>query len=238
MIRHWQKVAGLASLLALFLLPNAARAQSTPESTMGSFWITPYLGVGFQGEYYDDFVQFSDGGTDFLTIDSRKRIVFGVEMGYRLQESWSLRFNLGTASPDAQYVEDLSLRPEAELKTTQFEMGLLYDLGTFPVGDKVAPFQIGGGLSATFHSLDRFSWDGGFINPRATSFGVHGLAAVDIPLGPKLSLRGQGKLSVTPLSFDDLEDKISAAEGGGVKANLESHTMTDIVFSVGLSIRP
>ncbi len=50
-----------------------------------------------------------------------------------------------TSTPEATYVEDNDVRPDVDLRTTQLELGLLYDLSTFPVAGKIAPFMIGGG---------------------------------------------------------------------------------------------
>ncbi len=237
MHRTWWSTFLLLGFAGGLLLPASAGAQSTPLSPIGSFWVTPYLGVGFQGTYYDDVVQFSDGGMDFLKIDPGSALVYGVQLGYRHRSTWTVNLNVATSSPDAQYVEDLELRPDVDLRTTQLEVGLLYDLSSFPVGGKIAPFLIGGGLSLTFHSLDRFTWGGNFIEPSNTSIGVHGLAALDIPLVPKVSLRGQAKLAVISLSLSDVEEKIAIAEGGGVTATLDSETTTYFVISVGVTVR-
>jgi len=219
------------------LLSSSAGAQSISLSPIGSFSVTPYLGIGFQGEYYDDFVQFSDGGTDLLRIDPGSGLVYGVQLGYRVGPSWTLQVNLATSSPDAKYVEDRKIRPDVELRTSQLEVGVLYDLSTFPVGGKIAPFLLGGGLSLTFHSLNRFRWKREVIEPSTTSIGVHGLAALDIPLAPKVSLRGQAKLAVISLSLGDLEKKIAFAEDGGVTATLDSGITTYLVISAGVTVR-
>ncbi len=219
------------------LLSSSAGAQSIPLSPIGSFWVTPYLGIGFQGEYYDDFVQFSDGGSDFLTINPGSGLVYGVQLGYRFRPSWTLHVNLATSSPDAEYKRDLKPQGDVELRTSQLEVGVLYDLSTFPVGGKIAPFLLGGGLSLTFHSLNRFRWKREVIEPSTTSIGVHGLAAIDIPLAPRVSLRGQAKFAAISLSLGDLEKKIAVAEPGDVTATLDSGTTTYLVISAGVTFR-
>lgn len=237
---RWNSIA-LLGCAALFL-PGPAFAQARRAmrvlEPLGQFWVTPYLGVGFQNRYYDGVVRFSDGSTKFLTIDPGTDIVFGAQVGYRFRRAWTLYGNVATSSPDAGYVENLNLRPDVGLRTTQVEGGVLYDLRTFPVGGKIAPFSIGGGLSLTVHSLHRFTWDGNFIEPSTTSVGVHGLAALDIPLAPKLSLRGQAKLTLSRLARGDLEDKIAFAEGGGVTGRLDGKTLANFLISGGVTIRP
>lgn len=166
------------------LLSNSARAQARraapPPRPLRSFSVTPYLGVGFQNRYYDGVVRFSDGSTALLTFDPGSDVVLGVQGGYRFQPKLSALVNLATSSPGARYVEDGSLRPDVGLTTMQLDAGLLYDLRTFPVGGKAAPFSVGGGLSLTFHSLSRFTWNGNIVEPGTTSVGIHGLAALDI----------------------------------------------------------
>lgn len=224
-------------LLGALLLPSASQTQSVPRGPIGSLWATAYVGVGFQGEYYDDIVQFSDGGTDFLKIDPGSSLVFGMQVGYRIRSSWTVQVNLATSSPDAEYIEDLRLRPDVRMKTTQLEVGILYDLSSFPVAGKIAPLMLGGGVSLTFHSLDRFSWGGNFVEPKTTSIGAHGLAALDVPVAPRISLRGQAKLAVIALSLSDLEEKVAIAEGGGVTAALDGRTISYFVISAGVTVR-
>lgn len=223
----------IAGVVAGVLAFDTAAAQATRPS----LWVTPYLGIGVQGEYYDGVVQFSDGGTDLLRIDPGTGLVIGAQLGYRFRPALTLHVNVATSSPDADYVEDGTLRPDVELETTQLEAGLLYDLGSFPVAGAIAPLFIGGGLSLTFHSVDRFSWDGNVVQPSTTSIGVHGLIGLDVPVGPRVSVRGQGKVSVSPLARGGLEEKIALAEGGGVTASVDGGTSSYFVLSAGVTIR-
>ena len=222
---------------AVLLLPGPARAQAVPLSPLGSFWVTPYVGVGFQGEYHDAVVQFADGDRELLRLEPGSAIVYGVHAGYRSGTALTVQASLSLSVPEATYVEDNNIRPKVDLKTTQFDLGLLYDLSTFPVAGRIAPFLIGGGLSFTFHSFDPFRWDDDFIEPSSTSIGVHGLAALDIPLAPKLSLRGQAKLTATSLSLGDLNDKIGLAEGTAIANTLDGGISTYLVLSAGLTFR-
>lgn len=227
----------------LLLLPNLADAQarrSRPQATKqpGNVWIAPYIGIGFQNAYYDGVVQFSDGSSEFLTVDPATSVLAGAQFGYRFSPKWTLHVNVSTTSPSAEYIEDLTPRPDNSLRTNQFEVGLLHDAASFRVGRDQAPIAIGGGLSVTNHSLKRFTWDGNAIRPSTTSIGAHGLAALEIPLAPKLNFRGQAKVSVTPLSLGDLEEKIAAAEGGAVTASLDGGTSVAFQMLFGVSYRP
>ena len=223
------------------LLPGVAGAQArtpTPAPRRTSaVWIAPYLGLGFQSAYYDGVVQFSDGGSDFLTVDPGTSVILGAQLGYRFNPKWTLHLNVSTASPNATYVEDLTPRPDVDLRTTQFEAGLLYQVTTFRVGRETTPLAVGGGLSLTSHSVKRFTWNGNAIRPATTAAGAHALAALDIPLGPKLDFHGQAKLSVTPLSLGDLEEKLAAAQGGGVTAALDAGTSMYFQFVFGVAVR-
>lgn len=186
----WRNALVLLGCAAIPSIPSGLWAQAGPLAPLGSFWVTPYLGLGFQAKYYDGVVRFSDGDVDLLSIGSASGLLFGAQVGYRFRKALTLHVNVATSSPDAQYVENGSLRPDVNLQTTQLEAGALYDLGTFPVAGKIAPILLGGGVSFTFHSVGRFVWDGRFVEPRTTSVGVHGLIGLDIPIAPKLSLRG------------------------------------------------
>lgn len=224
------------------LLPSPASSQTRPQTRApkpaGAVWVAPYIGMGFQSAYYDDVVQFSDGSSSFLTVDPGSSVLLGLQLGYRFSPKWTLHLNASTSSPNAEYIEDLTPRPDNDLRTTQFEAGVLYDVAALRVGRDNAPLSIGGGLSLTSHSLKQFTWSGNAIRPSTTSVGAHALAALEIPLAPKLNLRGQAKVSVTPLSLGDLEDKIAAAEGGGVTASLDAGTSTNFQLLFGVAYRP
>ncbi len=227
----------LLACAGVLLLPGQGWAQVTPVSRLGSFWVTPYLGVGFQGEYHDGIIEFANGDRELLRLDPGSAIVLGVQAGYRTGTAVTLQLNLAYSAPEARYIEDNNIRPSVDVKTTQLELGLLYDLSTFPIADKIAPVLIGGGLSLTFHSFDIFRWDDTFIEPSSTSIGVHGLAALDIPLAPKISLRGQAKLTASSLALGDLNDKIAFAEGTAIVNSLDGGIATYFVLSAGLTFR-
>jgi hypothetical protein len=234
----WRNAAVLIGCAAVGLSPSRAVAEGQGVVPLASFSITPYVGVGFQSEYYDHVVRFSNGDTELLAIDPGNSAVFGVDVGYHFDTPWTVYANLATSSPEAEYVENGELRADIGLTTSQFEVGMLYDISSFPVAGRIAPFLIGGGASLTRHSLERFTWNDTFVEPNATSVGVHALAALDIPLAPKLSLLSQIKWTLSALSLGDLEEKIAAAQGGGLTADLESQTSNYFVFSLGLALRP
>lgn len=234
-------LAGLVVTVAM--VPGSAGAQArtqtrAPQPPSSGLWVAPYFGAGFQSAYYDGVVQFSNDSTAFLTVDPGTSVVLGIQLGYRLSPKWTLRGNISTASPSAEYIEDLQLRPENNLRTTQIEAGILYDAASLRVGRDKAPLSVGGGLSLTSHSIKNFIWNGNAIRPSATSIGAHALAALDIPLAPRLSLHSQAKLSMTPLSRGDLEEKLAAAEGGSVTATLDGGTSTYFQLLVGAAYRP
>ncbi len=240
MRQNWKKIipfVGSAVLLLSSAMQAQVRRAPQPVQRLRAFSVTPYLAIGFQNTYYDGLVQFSDGSTKLLTIDPGSDLVLGAQVGYRVRPRWSALVNVATSSPEARFVEDGSLRPDLGLRTTQLEAGLLYDVSTFPMSGKVAPLSVGGGLSLTVHSVNRFSWDGNFVEPQTTSIGLHGLAALDIPLSPRVNFHGQTKLVLTPLSRGDLENKIALADGKPA-ATLDGGTSTYFVISAGVTFRP
>jgi hypothetical protein len=64
------------------------------------------------------------------------------------------------------------------------------------------------------------------------------VAALDIPLAPKLAFHSQAKLTMTPLSLGDLEEKIAAAQGGGVTATLDAGMSSYFQLLIGAAYRP
>ena len=234
----WRNAVVLIGCAAVGLSPSRAVAEGLGAVPLPSFSITPYVGVGIQSEYYDHVVRFSNGETELLAIDPGNSAVFGVNVGYHFDTPWSIYADAATSSPEAEYVENGELRADIGLTTSQFEAGILYDISSFPVAGRIAPLLIGAGASLTRHSLQRFTWNDTFVEPNGTSIGVHALAALDIPLAPKLSLRGQGKWTLSALSLGDVEEKIAAAQGGGLTADLERQTSSYFVFSLGLALRP
>lgn len=234
----WRRSAMVFLVIGWTVAPSSGAAQQAGSAGgIGSVWITPYLGVGIQGDYYNGVVQFSDGGTDLLAIAGGTAPVLGVQLGYRFRRALTIHANLSTASPNVDFVEDGTPRPDVDVRTTQFDLGLLYDVGSFPVAGRIAPIFLGGGATFTFHSLDGFQWDDNFVQPGTTSIGFHGFLGFDVPVGPRISIRGQGKLSVTPLALGDLEEKIAIAEGGGVTAQVDGGTQSYFVLAAGVTIR-
>jgi hypothetical protein len=234
-------LAGLAVTIAM--LPGSAGAQARTQAramqpSSSGLWIAPYFGAGFQSTYYDGVVQFSDGTTAFLTVDPGTSVVLGLQLGYRLSPKWTLQGNISTASPSTEYIEDLQLRPENHLRATQIEAGMLYDAASLRIGRDKAPLAVGGGLSLTSHSMKNLIWNGNAIRPSATSIGAHALAALDIPLAPRLTFHSQAKLTMTPLSRGDLEEKLAAAQGGSVAATLDSGMSTYFQLLIGAAYRP
>ncbi len=237
-MRHRWSTAIVLIGCAGVLVATPVSSQQARARAPGAWWVGAHLELAFQGTYMDNaIVRFSDGGTDFLLIDPGSAIGFGAQVGYRFQPKWTAQFAVSTASIGAHYVEDLTPRPDIDVKTTQVEVGLVYDVSSLSVGRKTAPFAIGGGLSLTVHSLQRFTWSGEFVEPSTMSIGVHGLAALDIPLAPKVNFRGQAKLTIIPLSVGDLEEKIGQAEsvgGAPVTATIDDGTVTHFALFAGI----
>ncbi|HEY6783367.1 MAG TPA: hypothetical protein VI159_00360 [Gemmatimonadales bacterium] len=226
-----------AIIQAGVLVAGPLQGQARANNPVGTFWVMPYVGVGFENRFYDGIVTFSNAKTKSLLIDPGSAIVVGAEAGYRFRAAWSVYAGVSTSSPTGQYIENLTLQPDVTLKTTKLDAGVLYDVLTMPVGGKSALLSIGGGISLTMQSLHQFSWKGNTVEPSSSSAGLHALAALDIPLGSKLSFNAQTKLTVSSLARGNLQNEIALAEGGGVTAQLDSRTLTDFLISGGLRIR-
>lgn len=222
--------------LVIFLLgPNFASAQNSTKTTHQKTWLSPSIGFGSQGTFYNGIISFSDSSVDFLMIDPGSAFTLGLEIGHRFQPSLTGYFSLSTSLAGARYIEDLTVRPKLDLRTTRFEFGILHDIGKIKSGPTWIPIQVGGGLSLVSTKLKNFTWDGILISSSSTSLGFHGLGALEIPFGPNTSFRGQIRLNFTSPSYGDLEKKIAAAEGGGVTASMDSGWITDLGIRAGVS---
>lgn len=223
------------ALVILLLGPNFASAQRAAKTTPQKTWLSPSIGFGSHGTFYNGILKFSDNSVDFLMIDPGSAFTLGLQIGHRFQPSLTGYLSLSTSSTQARYIEDLTVRPSLDLRTTLFEVGILHDIGNLKSGPTGIPIQLGGGLSLVTNKLKNFAWDGILITSSSTSLGFHGLGALEIPFEPSISFRGQIRMNFTAPSYGDLEKKIAAAEGGGVTASMDSGWITDLGIRAGLS---
>ncbi len=111
----------LLACAGVLLLPGQGWAQAAVVSPLGSFWLTPYLGVGFQGEYHDAIVLFADGDTELLRLDPGSALVYGVQAGLRTGSAVTVQAHLSYSVPEARYIEDNNRNLTAALRTRRVD---------------------------------------------------------------------------------------------------------------------
>jgi hypothetical protein len=228
-----RRQAAASVIASTLFVAVAAPLRAQPQERR--FRVTPLVGLGVWGDYYQGPVLFSDGDRDFLEIEPDAGVTVGLQLSYYLTERLAVYVGATYASPDADYVEDRNVRPDIELKTLDVDLGVLFDVARF---GSVTPstFALGGGLSVVSHSPEGMVWDGERIEPTTTSLGVHGLGALDLGLTALLALRVQLELGVVALRLDDLEEALAFADNEAA-ADLDSEAVTYAQASIGLTLR-
>ena len=87
---------------------TAALAQNAAEPATLS--ITPHVGVVSESAFVDGLVRFSDGDTDFISIEPRTGILLGVELGYRFRPKVSGVLALSYTTASVRYIEKDNFR--------------------------------------------------------------------------------------------------------------------------------
>ncbi len=232
MIGRQRWIVTLAAAALASLLSSAAVADEESQPSRGRLTITPYVGLVFQSEYYEDFVLFRGEDPEFLLIEPETGPALGLDLAYLFTPKLAGYVQLSYLSTEARYIEDDNLRPDVDFDMLRLEAGVRYTLAS--LGAKRAPLFGGGGLSFTSHSVDNMRWDDRPVEASATSVGVHALLGIDYPVGSSLSLRGALKLSFTPLNLDELENEIAQAERE--LAELDGETSRVLELQFGLTI--
>ncbi len=239
-----KKIAAAATVACL-LGPTSLWAQAP-----GSSWtIVPQLGLAFAGGYYDDLVvtTFPDGDvdTDLLEIDPGLAVRLGVSAEYAKSSNVSLYGSVAGSWPEADVAVNGIRRPEnpnIDMSVLEISVGALFRLGEWAAGTKVLPFYVGGDVNLVFHSFDDLIWQGELTDVTTTSLGLSGKFGVGYAIGPKLMLRGEGRLHIVRGGFGGLEDELAAAaaldEGEpSARTDLDRNTSTIFTLNAGLAIR-
>jgi hypothetical protein len=223
--------AGATLLAGAVLLLSSTPARGGPAPARARFSLTPHMGIVAESEYVEGPVQFSNGDVDFISIDPDTGLLVGLDVGYRFGERLSGFVALSYATADAGYVEKDNLRPDVDLDTVRIQPGLLFDVASFGS----TTLAIGGALSFDFVSVDRLVWHDRLVHPDTTEVGLLGLAALDVGLTNRLSLRAQLGLEVSHPFLGDLEDNLALAEGER-GADIDADTRTALLLGVDLAI--
>ncbi len=236
------KRIAVAATVACLLGPTSSWAQAQDHS----WTIVPQLGLAFAGGYYDDLVRttFPGGGSDIerLKIDPGVAVRLAVSAEYAATSTMSLYGSLAGSWPGAEAVEDIDRLPDIDMSVYEISVGALFRLGEWAAGTKVLPFYVGGDVNLVFHSFDDLIWQGELTDVTTTSLGLSGKFGVGYAIGPKLMLRGEGRLHIVRGGFGGLEDELAAAaaldEGEpSAQTDLDGSTFTIFTLNAGLAIR-
>ena len=230
------------ALAAALLVPPAALSGQVPT---GSWRLVPQLSLAFHGGYYDDLVvtTFADGDvdTDVLMIDPGAALRLGLAAEYAVAPGIWLSGGLAASWPDADLRIDGIPSADLDLGIYEFSAGALFRLGEWGSGAGVIPFYVGGDLNLVSHSFNNLFWEGQPTDISTMSLGLSGRFGAEYAIGPKLTLRGEGRLLFVRGGFGGLEDELAAAaardEGVAAQTNLQRNTYSMFLLNAGLVFR-
>lgn len=186
---------------------TAALAQEPPRPAALS--ITPHVGVVSESAFVDGLVRFSDGDTDFISIEPRTGILLGVELGYRFRPKISGVLALSYTTAGARYIEKDNFRRDAGVSTIRLQPGLMVDVVH---GGKTA-VAVGGGLTIARIAFEDVNWDGVRVDPRSTAIGLFGAVGIDVALSRRASFHAHLALELNKPSYGDFEAGLARADG-------------------------
>jgi hypothetical protein len=220
------------SACGLAVLGASLAAGAEPASSGSGVTLTPHIGVVAESEYVEGPVHFSNGDVDYISIDPDTGLLIGVDLAYRFSGRVSGFLTLAYAAADAGYVEKDRLRPDVGLDTVRIQPGVRFDVASF--GSSTLAF--GAGLSLDFISVDGLVWHDRAMAPDSASIGLFGLAALDVGLTSRLTLRAQLDLELSHPFLGDLERQLALAEGER-DASVDEDARTALILGLGLGIR-
>lgn len=224
-------IVNAAMIAAAVAAPAAAHAQvTTPGDTIGgmavtkghgSFYVQPYVGYMFFGE----FAKLSP--TASQSYDNAA--LFGVQAGYSFSPNWSVLGNFGYSKTkgELKLEDNPNAATSGDLGITVYDVNLQGRL-PFIVGgtnSTISPFaQVGVGafkISPDFEDVSK--------GPTNVAFNFGG--GVDFQLTPVLGLRVMAKDYVTSLDWKELDDVDNE-----FRANKKNNVAHNVGLSAGLNI--
>lgn len=188
---------------------GSAVALAQEPSRPAAFSITPHLGVVSESAFVDGLVRFSDGDTDFISIEPRTGILLGVELSYRFRPKVSGVLGLSYTTASARYIEKDNFRRDAGVSTIRLQPGVMVDV----VHGGTVGVAVGGGLTIARIAFEDISWDGGRVDPGSTSIGLFGAVGIDIAMSRRASFHAHLALELNKPSYGDLEVGLARADG-------------------------
>lgn len=209
--------------------PVAFAQEVAPPSKLS---ITPHLGVVVESAFVSGLVTFSDGDTDFISIEPSTGVLIGAELAYRFKPNVKGVLGLSYTSADVRYIEKDNVRGEAGVSTIRIQPGVLIDV----VRGKTTEVAVGGGLTFARIAIDDIFWDRVRVDPRSTAIGIFGAAAIDASLSRRLSFHAHLALELSRPSYGDLEDRLARADGE-VASEVDHDLRSALLLGLGLTIR-
>ena len=204
-----KRLAGVAFTLVTGLGSGAALAQEAPPPSQSTLSITPHLGLVSESAFVDGLVRFSDGDTDFISIEPRTGLLLGVALNYRFRPKVTGVLALSYAFADARYIEKDNFRRDGGVSTIRLQPGVMVNVVTAGKVD----ISVGGGLTIARIAIDDFIWDGTRIDSSSTAIGLFGAAGIDIPLSRRMSFHAHLALELSKPSYGEFEDNLARADG-------------------------
>ncbi|MFL5577353.1 MAG: outer membrane beta-barrel protein [Gemmatimonadaceae bacterium] len=216
-------IVSAAMIAAAVAAPAAAHAQGATPVTggHGSFYVEPYAGYMFFGE----FAKLSP--TASQSYDNAA--LFGVQAGYSFTPNWSLLGNFGYSKTNAELKIQNSTNPptSGDLGITVYDVNLQGRL-PFLMGDTqsmISPFaQVGVGafkISPDFENVSK--------GPTSVAFNFGG--GVDFQLTPIVGIRVMAKDYITSLDWKELDDVDNE-----FRADKKNNVAHNVGLSAGLNI--
>lgn len=203
-----KRLAGFAVTLSTGLGSGAAFAQEAPPS-QATLSITPHIGVVSESDFVDGLVRFSDGDTDFISIEPRTGLLLGAALNYRFQPRVTGVLGLSYTFADARYIEKDNFRRDGGVSTIRIQPGVMVNV----VRTGKLDLSVGGGLTIARIALDDMVWDGGRIDSSSTAIGLFGAAGIDVPLSRRVSFHAHLAVELSRPSYGDFENALARADG-------------------------
>lgn len=239
----------MRKIVAAFAALGLICVTSSPGSGQGTAWsVSPTVGITFHGNYYDDEVVTTFGGsdeieTDVTEIDPGASVRVGGRVGYDFAPG--VRFHGGVFGswPDADVSvgvgEERRVQSDADVRVLEFTGGATVELGD--VTASRLPLYLGGDIGLVNHSFDEIQWEDEFIDPSTTAIRFGARAGVEYPLASRVSLRGELGQTFVWGAYGDFEDEIAAVEARDegleeADTDFEGNSFSFFSLEAGLSL--
>lgn len=213
---------------AIGLASPAAFAQEASQPAKLS--LTPHLGVVSESDFVSGVVRFSDGDTDFISIEPGTGLQLGAELNYRFRPKVTGVLGLSYTIASARYIEKDNVRRDVGVSTIRLQPGVMVSV----VNAGKAEISVGGGLTIARVAIDDMRWDGFPVDPSSTAIGLFGAAGIEVPLSGRASFHGHLVLELNKPSYGDLESGLARADGEAA-SEVDHDLRSAIILAAGVT---